>query len=249
MLRIGITPGLLPPDPNRSVFAPKTLSYLESELAIAFTSKTSYPVLIPFLSDQKLELFLQNLDALVLQGGSDMAPATHKSIPIDPNRWPGDSFRDHYEIKILKHFTQTNKPILGICRGLQVLNVFFNGNLIQDIPSQFQSSIVHRDKDLYDKIYHSVDILPNGHLSKMYPNQKSIQVNSVHHQGILKLGDGLTIEAKSSDGLIEAFSAPNYPGFLMGLQWHPEFSQNQKEMTSSAPIINYFFKQVEKHEK
>jgi putative glutamine amidotransferase len=118
--------------------------------------------------------------------------------------------RSDFEISLLKAVMKLNKPVLGICYGMQIINVAANGNLYQDIDTQFSSDINHK------KGYHKIFIQENGFLKK-----GEFSINSTHHQAVKKLGKGLEGFAFSSDNLIEAFYAKDYP-FFMGVQWHPE---------------------------
>jgi putative glutamine amidotransferase len=250
MLKIGVTSSIFYPDINRLVFGHKTLCYFERDLARYLSRENVMPILIPDLEDEMLFPFLKQLDAIVLQGGSDIAPETYGATPILDGRWPGDIYRDRYELKILKFARQKKLPVLGICRGFQLLNVFFGGTLYQDIETQVEGSLKHRDAAQYDRINHQV-LIKAGHLKNIYPRKKILQVNSVHHQGVEKLGAGLLVEAISKeDGIIEGFSYDKNDEFFLAIQWHPEFSHTLGNLLADPnPIYDYFLEKLSKKQK
>ena len=135
------------------------------------------------------------------------------------------------------------KPVLGICRGAQLLNVFFGGALFQDLQLQRQNSIVHRDAVEYDKVHHKVKFEPKSVLAKMYGNNGSNSVVSVHHQGLDKIGKELEVIATCpEDGLAEAIILKTEKrGKVMGIQWHPEFAYKfPKSILDPEPLYDHF---------
>jgi putative glutamine amidotransferase len=120
------------------------------------------------------------------------------------------------------------KPVLGVCRGLQLLNVAFGGTLYQDIALQQPGALRHRDAKLYDRNFHVVEFVPGTRLASLYPTSSGAIVNSVHHQGIKDLAPFMRVEARCpNDGLIEAIRYDNERGpvksYVAAVQWHPEF--------------------------
>lgn len=230
MLRIGVSACFMYPDPNRAVFGHKTLTYFEREMSQYLARPDVQPIMIPDLVGETMAAFLRDLDALVLQGGADMAPESYGETPIENGRWRGDKYRDDYELALIDYFMKRGKPILGICRGFQVLNVYFGGTLYQDLATQRPQSIKHRDAVEYDQVNHEVTLTPGGLLDTLYQNDPSRRVNSVHHQGVKDLGKDLAVLATSKDdGLIEAFAyAGAAPGHVLAVQWHPEYFWNFK---------------------
>jgi len=161
------------------------------------------------------------MDGLLLMGGVDPHPSLYgeKILPVCGDV---DAGRDTLELALLNHAVEMNIPVLGLCRGLQVMNIHFGGTLYQDIPSQFPSIIKHESHATTERkrIMHSVEILPDTILTNVL-RVKHLDVNSIHHQGIKTLGNGLRASAKSPDGLIEGIEHTLHP-FCVGTQWHPE---------------------------
>lgn len=114
MIKIGISSCFMYPDPSRLVFGPKTLSYLENDMARYIARKGVMPVLIPDIADDLLYDMLDQMDGFVFQGGTDLAPATYGEDPILPGKWLGDAVRDAYELKVLDFAFQNQKPIFAI---------------------------------------------------------------------------------------------------------------------------------------
>lgn len=199
------------------------------------------PVLIPDVDDSLLDNILDQLDGIVLQGGTDISPESYGEQPIGD--WRGDRYRDEYELKILDYAIRTSKPVLGICRGFQLMNVYFGGSLYQDIPSQVPGSGAHRSAEQYDKINHPIRLQSETLLERLYGHIRQPLVNTVHHQGIKELGGNLDVYARSEDGFIEAFGYNKEPeGKVMGVQWHPEFSHTQAGILLDEELIfNVFY--------
>lgn len=238
MLHIGIAPCFMHPHPKRIVFGPKTLIYIENDMAHFIAQPGVVPCLLPDLDDNHLHPILDSMDGLVLQGGVDISPENYGAtrIPGDFNH-PSDHHRDLYDMKILDYAIKHRKPLLGICRGCQLINVYFGGTLIQDIPTQRPDWLQHRDADKYDTLQHDITFTPDSILRDIYPDTEGGVVNTVHHQGIDTLGDNLAVHAYCAHD--DAIEAIHYTGntFVMGIQWHPEFGGNILE---SVPLMEHF---------
>src|SRR5206468_4611405 len=120
---------------------------------------------------------------LVLMGGADVSPASYGEEGIESNRWPGDRARDLYEIRLVEEASRRDLPILGICRGCQIMNVAFGGSLYQDIATQLPGALTHRDPERYDTLEHEVDVVQGTWLSRVYGKPRLL-TNTIHHQGL-----------------------------------------------------------------
>mgnify|MGYP002778543790 CR=1 FL=1 len=230
---IGISACFFHADPARPIFTGKTLQYVEQSIVHWVQARGAVAFLIPSpegptkRGDVSLAHYADLLDGLVLEGGSDMWPGSYGEEPLRPE-WRGDRVRDEYEIALTREFVARGKPVLGVCRGLQVLNVAFGGTLYQDIGTQKPGALRHRDAGLYDQNFHAIEIVPGTRLAQLYPRTPTAVVNSVHHQGIKDLAPFMTVEARCpNDGLIEAIRYDSARGsvksFVAAVQWHPEF--------------------------
>ncbi len=228
----------------------KTLHYLEQSVAHWLMGGGALPVMVPAVDSQSLvtrqELdlghFAQALDGLVLQGGNDVAPQSYGEQPLDP-AWAGDPVRDRYEIALVNAFIAAGKPVFGICRGLQLLNVAFGGTLLQDIATQRPDAGMHVNKAHYERNLHAVEFVADSHLARLYPGLQRGTVNSIHHQGIKDLAPGFVVEARSpDDGIIEAIRRPG-DGYLAAVQWHPEFHfAGGTEVFDDSPMLTDFLR-------
>jgi putative glutamine amidotransferase len=221
--KIGISACFFHADPQRPIFKGKTLLYLEQSIARWVLAGGALAYMIPAPArDSAVTLrdLTEPLDGLVLQGGSDVAPQSYGEEPLKPE-WAGDAVRDRYETALVTEFRAQGKPVLGICRGIQLVNVALGGTLYQDISSQVPNARTHRDWEVYDQHFHALDL--EGGLRSLNAGRAGTRVNSVHHQGLKDLGADLVVEARSKeDGLVEAVRAASGP-YLVAVQWHPEF--------------------------
>ena len=204
--------------------------------------------LFPSLPQSGLNLkqMLQSVDGVLMTGGVDIAPETYGETALQPE-WAGDRGRDEYEIAVLRQALELEIPVLGVCRGAQVMNVALGGTMYQDITTQVAGSLVHRNWDIYEHNYHSMAIEPGTGLAKLYPGVDSCKINSVHHQGIKDLGKNLIVEARSvEDGIIEAIRLENSRSYCFGVQWHPEMQDpGDKSLLNREPIIREFLQAVQ----
>ena len=237
--RIGISVCFFHADAKRPIFTGKTLQYVEQSIVHWVQSAGALALVIPSpegptkRGDVTLHDYASLLDGLVLHGGSDVWPGSYGEEPIKPE-WSGDRVRDEYEIALLRAFIDAGKPVLGVCRGLQVINVAFGGTLYQDITTQQPGSGTHRDAALYDQNFHEIEFVTDTRLADLYPGINRARVNSVHHQGVKKLAEGFTVEATSpDDGMIEAMRWTG-PSYVNAVQWHPEFLDWKSSETLSG---------------
>lgn len=249
MLKIGISACFMYPDLNRPVFGGKTLSYLENDMARYIGKKGVLPVLIPDLEETLLVDLLAEMDGFVLQGGSDMSPQTYGEESILEGKWPGDPYRDQYEMKILDFAVKAGKPVLGICRGLQLMNVYFGGTLYQDNDTQRKTTVSHRDALLYDTLSHGISFTKGKILDRIHAGETNSKVNTVHHQSIKELGRDLEVLAICpEDGTVEAIGYTGAAeGKIMAVQWHPEFSDSLSgELVDDQRLLKVFLNHVKK---
>ncbi|MBR9776479.1 MAG: gamma-glutamyl-gamma-aminobutyrate hydrolase family protein [Cytophagales bacterium] len=244
MFKIGISACFMYKEPSRIVFGPKNLAYVECDMFSYVSQKGILPVLIPDLPMQQLEDILAELDGFVFQGGTDLAPETYNETPIVPGKWLGDAYRDAYELRIMEYAVKHNKPVLAICRGFQLMNVFFGGSLYQDIITQNPDAMQHRDAEKYDALVHEIVFEAGKTLDLVYDGIDQPIVNSVHHQGVKTVGKGLEVLAVSkNDGIIEALQ--NKAGNVLGVQWHPEFSIGKgAPLLDPLKLYEYFIEKV-----
>jgi putative glutamine amidotransferase len=247
-LKIGLSARLLYPDPRRSFLPTKTVQYLEQSVANWVMSGEVLAFMIPEISLSSPHLpanvtvkdFVNALDGLLLQGGNDIAPETYGQIPLSPV-WRGDPIRDRYEIELFEEFVRQGKPVFGVCRGCQLINVAFGGTLYQDIETQLPGMLLHRDDSQYDKVIHDTRILEGTWLSTMYPKLSVVRTNSIHHQAVRDLGRKLVVEARSEpDGIVEAVRWEG-ESFVLGVQWHPEFMDPRDPgLLDGKPMLDAF---------
>lgn len=222
---IGISANLEPGDPDRASYRGKRLEYAERGLLDWILEAGGLPVILPLYDDPAInEHYLDRLDGLIMAGGGDVAPGAYGQEARRPE-WEGEPDRDLGEFALLKQALDRDMPVFGVCRGFQVLNVHFGGSLHQDLVDGGLSRVVHKDSILYDGIAHPLEILPNNWLADVYAEGSAL-TNSVHHQGIDRLADGLEVMATCpDDGLVEAVRHPDYR-LVVGVQWHPEWADD-----------------------
>ena len=246
-LKIGISARLLHKVPSEMGFRNKTLQYLEQSFAHWIMEHGALAFMVPAIAEDSHRVarhlsvaeFVSELDGLVLQGGADVAPETYGQTPIDP-RWGGDPVRDRYELALLHAVLLQGKPVVGVCRGCQLLNVAFGGTLYQDIQTQRPEAQRHVNLDLYDDYEHEISLKHGSSLSELYPHTPRMAVTSIHHQAIDKVGQHVEVEAVSTgDGIVEAIRWTG-KGYARGLQWHPEFHHRKDTLMDGSPIMMEF---------
>jgi putative glutamine amidotransferase len=182
------------------------------------------PMLLP--PSDNPHIYAEKVDGLLIPGGDDLDPSYYNEEKLPWVKLVSKE-RSGFEIALLKEMVKLRKPVLGICYGMQLINVAFGGTLYQDIESQLKVAINHKTD------YHIIVITENRFL-----REGRFSVNSTHHQAIKEPGSGLSIFARSPDNLIEAFCHEDYP-FLIGIQWHPE---RRLEEELSLGIFDSFVK-------
>ncbi|MHB8573253.1 MAG: gamma-glutamyl-gamma-aminobutyrate hydrolase family protein [Candidatus Dormibacteria bacterium] len=186
----------------------------------AVTAAGGIPVLLPpQRSRPALREALSRLDGLLLPGGPDVDPGRYGAKPEVP-ALELEPERDELDLAALRAALAAQRPVLGICRGLQVLNVALGGTLVQDIPLQLPGSDLHQDEGPRDRLLHDLAVTPGTRLAGLL-GVTHTRVNSLHHQAVDRLAPGLVASAEAPDGVIEGVEAPGYP-FLVAVQFHPE---------------------------
>jgi putative glutamine amidotransferase len=180
------------------------------------------PMLLPQLNDRNLlRAMYERVDGLLLPGGEDIDPA-HYGEPLHERCGPLTPSRDEMELALARWAVDEGKPLLAICRGIQVLNVALGGGLYQDIEAQAPSALSHAWYPDYprDRLSHQVTVTHQSGLAGIV-GARSLPVNSLHHQAIKDLAPGLTVTACAPDQIVEAVEVDGHP-FALGVQWHPE---------------------------
>lgn len=178
------------------------------------------------LQDQeKMRRQLRRCDGMLLPGGGDIQPHLYGQIPTEKCGEP-DKLRDSGEWAMLDAFVPTGKPILCVCRGEQLMNVYFGGTLHQDIGHLQKCN--HDDYDTRATECHDVTLTP-GSMAQAILGTDRCRVNSMHHQAVDKVGAGLRVDAVSEDGIVEALEKMDHP-FFLGLQWHPEHMSRKRPL-------------------
>jgi putative glutamine amidotransferase len=201
------------------------------------------PLIVPPLSSAEAAAsVLDSVAGLVLTGGEDVDPARYgekrheKVVSVN-------AARDATEAALVEEARARGTPVLAICRGIQILNVALGGSLVQDIPTQCESTIDHDEEGARTSRSHEISIEPGSLIAKAVGTEHC-SVNSFHHQSVKRVADGMRVTARSPDGIIEGIESTDEDWWAMGVQWHPE------EMTESAEpwdrgLFKAFAKQLE----
>jgi len=178
------------------------------------------PVILPVQPTRSFPEWISALDGLILTGGEDVNPLFYGQ---QPQRGLGglDSSRDEFELALTREWLQSGKPLLAICRGIQLLQVALGGQLIQDIPTENPKAYRHSQSAPRSDPAHEIEVEADSTLSQMLETGGRIQVNSIHHQAVRQPADGFRVTARSTDGVIEAIEAED-GRLVLGVQWHPE---------------------------
>ncbi|UUX34066.1 gamma-glutamyl-gamma-aminobutyrate hydrolase family protein [Fundicoccus culcitae] len=186
------------------------------------------PIIIPLGDKEYVKEYISMVDALILTGGEDVSPMLYGE---EPRKVIGRTspMRDEFEIALFKEAVHQKKPILGVCRGLQLINVVLGGTLYQDLSEDQSITIQHVQKTKSEFVTHSIQVKKNSILSNIM--NSGDYVNSYHHQAINDLGNGLEVTAWSRDNVIEAIESVDKEQSIVGIQWHPELNALSNEQS------------------
>ena len=178
------------------------------------------PLLItPAHDTSSIISLLETCDGLMLTGGEDIDPSRYGQKP-HPKLATVNHQRDEMEFIVLERALELELPVLAVCRGFQLLNVFFGGTLYQDLPSQKPGGVIHEQDAPINERWHGATVEPDSRVSELF-QATEFQINSFHHQALGTVANSLEVVAKSDDGIIEAVYAPKQT-YAVGTQWHPE---------------------------
>ncbi len=193
--------------------------YVGASYAEGVARSGAIPLIVPLMSspDAPFRDIVASLDGIILTGGEDPAPHLYNEPPL-AGLGEVDYERDLAELAVIKLAREMNKPMLGICRGMQILNVALGGTLVQDIPSQVPGAYQHAQKGSRQYGAHWIKLEP-GFISEAIGTTE-VLVNTSHHQSVKDVAPGLRVTGTTADGVIEAIE--NEDGTVIGVQWHPE---------------------------
>lgn len=218
---IGVTPDFNAGD-RTDMGGREPTYFLRARYVRAIEELGGIPLILPLVAEPRSRRrLLEGLDGLLLTGsGPDLSPAlygerqayTFRTVP---------QRRAEFELELARLAQRAGLPTLAICGGMQTMNVACGGTLYQDIPSQIEKALRHRQSKPATQLSHVVTILPGSLLNRVL-GRRQLHVNSSHHQSVKAVAPSLVRSAVAPDGVIEAIESPHLP-FFLGLQWHPEF--------------------------
>lgn len=217
--------------------------YLPSDYSEAIEFAGGIPVHLSLLPQKDyIKNVLNHIDGILLPGGGDIDPLRFGEEP-KPGLGAVSPVRDENDLILLNVAEERNIPVLGICYGMQLLNVFRGGSVVQDIEREIPDSLNHRQGEPRDRLSHWITIEEDGLLFNANGKNR-VLVNSHHHQAVDRIGENLIVSARASDGIVEALEDARRERFNLGVQWHPEISFKSSEL--SKLIFDEFVKAAEK---
>lgn len=206
----------------------------------ALMQRGALPILVPITTNTSiLDRYLEDADGLLLSGGVDVDPQYYDEPKKETCNFTHTA-QDETGMYLIKRAIEKKLPIFGICRGMQLLNVYFGGSLYQDLNTELTEIMEHNTELKDGELSHEVSI-EKGTLLHDLIQHDTMQVNTYHHQAVKTLGKGLTVNAVATDGIIEAFEGPDG---LLAVQWHPEVLQHHH--APHAKLFDYFVDLVKK---
>ena len=198
--------------------------YLSGKYAEAVESFGGIPFHLGLIPKKEyLHSALEVLDGLLLPGGGDIDPIRFGAEP-KPGLGNVSPLRDEFDWLLLEEAERRSLPVLGICYGMQMLNVFRGGSLIQDIGREVPNALEHEQNEPRSRPSHRIFFEENSRLRQLADNLEFVAVNSHHHQAVKKIGENLNVVAKTSDGIVEALEDIREDKFAIGVEWHPELN-------------------------
>lgn len=216
-------------------------AYVNNDYVEAVEKAGGVPIIIPIVNDEEvIKNQIKNVDGIILSGGYDVNPQCYGE---EPQQKLGFIFPkiDKYHLKAIEYCAKFKKPLLGICRGMQILNVAYGGTLYQDLEYIEGCNIKHVQNSKRNDPGHVVEMVEGSLLYDILGSK--VLTNSFHHQCIKKIAPGLKVTAVAKDGVIEAIESEE-DVFIIGVQWHPEMMAQD-----SAPMLNIFKELIKKSKK
>jgi len=233
MARIGITSS--PIEHHGLALESVNVAYID-----AIVRAQGIPVLLPVLKPKMAAASLDGIDGLLLSGGGDIDPTVYGATPVE-EIYGVDRRRDAYELALVKAALKRNIPMLGVCRGHQLINVALGGKLIQHVPHL--TEVNHQERERFGELIHQVRVDPDSLVATVLRTDQ-LGVNTLHHQAVAQPGRGLRVVAMSDDGLIEAVEHDDRR--VIGVQWHPELLQHRKDQRR---LVRWLVDEAELHRR
>lgn len=203
------------------------MNSIRSTYVNAVAGAGGIPVMLTVVEDLSLVPEMAAVcDGFIFSGGPDIDPARYGEKP-HPTNGELAPFRENFDFALLEEAIRTGKPFIAVCLGCQELNVLRGGSLIQDIAWEVESEVRHSMKQAPYLNRHDVSLVPGTRLAELLDGMTTVNTNSAHHQAVRRLGEGLRVAARCSDGIIEAIELEDHP-FGLGIQWHPEYLQDEE---------------------
>lgn len=223
---IAVSPNSFPAE-DRRFYKHKELEYGDTSIAVALRKAHALSSMVYRAgadTDEEMAnlaaAYMPRFQGLVLTGGADLSPLSYGETALN-EAWRGDRQRDRWEMALYHAAISLELPVLGICRGAQLLNVAEGGTLWQDLPSLRPDTNVHRSQELYCQLTHGIRLAEGTRIAALFEDDVRT-VNTVHHQGLREVPDCFTETAWAPDGVIEAIERAGSP-WVLGVQWHPEW--------------------------